>query len=342
MTHELLKIVNSYKEAKANGIHTVLATVVALKGSSYRRPGVRMLITENGKLTGAVSGGCVEKEIVRQSKQVFESGVAKMMLYDGRYRLGCEGILYILIEPFEPDASAISIFEDHIKNRKKFNLQSFYALDDTGEGSGRTQFVFSDRQTSFLSASGQNSAYPTFETFEQSFKPLFRLVIIGSEHDAVQLCSMASLLGWDVCVIASVKDPSTTADFPGISKLRNEDPDTLDASFIDHQTAVVLMTHSFVNDLKYLYRLSNTNPCYLGLLGPSSRREKIFHSFIEQFPQAETTFFDRIYGPAGLHLGAETPQEIAIAIISEILSVTRNVQPLSLKDKKGSIHSSMK
>ncbi len=80
----------------------VLASVVALEGSSYRRPGVRMLLLEDGHMTGAVSGGCVEKEIFRQSESVFRTGIPKMMTYDGRYRLGCEGILYILLEPFRP------------------------------------------------------------------------------------------------------------------------------------------------------------------------------------------------------------------------------------------------
>ena len=97
MTHELKKIVKAYQQAKENGITTVLASVVALEGSSYRRPGVRMLILSDGRMIGAVSGGCVEKEIQRQAQTVFSSGNPIMMTYDGRYRLGCEGILFILI-----------------------------------------------------------------------------------------------------------------------------------------------------------------------------------------------------------------------------------------------------
>lgn len=100
MTHELKKIFQVFTSSSAASDTFVLATVVALEGSSYRRPGVRMLISKNGRTLGAVSGGCVEKEIIRQSVSVFEDGIPKMMTYDGRYRLGCEGILYILIEPF--------------------------------------------------------------------------------------------------------------------------------------------------------------------------------------------------------------------------------------------------
>ena len=98
MTHEFKNIIASHVEAKKLGLKTVLVTVVDLDGSSYRKPGVRMLVLENENMIGAVSGGCVEKEILRQSKSVFKTGKSKIMTYDGRFRLGCEGFLYILLE----------------------------------------------------------------------------------------------------------------------------------------------------------------------------------------------------------------------------------------------------
>ena len=108
MTHEFKNIVKEAITAKTEGLQSVLASVVALDGSSYRRPGVRMLILENGKMIGAVSGGCVEKEILLQSETVFKTGESKIMTYDGRYRLGCEGVLYILIESFNPSIESNS------------------------------------------------------------------------------------------------------------------------------------------------------------------------------------------------------------------------------------------
>jgi xanthine/CO dehydrogenase XdhC/CoxF family maturation factor len=96
MTHEIKDIIEAYLKAKEKGLKAVLASVVDLTGSSYRKPGVRMLILEDGSMIGAVSGGCVEKDILRQSETVFKNGISKMMTYDGRYRLGCEGVLYIL------------------------------------------------------------------------------------------------------------------------------------------------------------------------------------------------------------------------------------------------------
>ena len=100
MIHELKNIITTTILKQEQGLKNVLATVVHLEGSSYRKPGVRMLISEDMEMTGAVSGGCVEAEVRRRAQSVFENGKSKMMTYDGRYRLGCEGILYILIEPF--------------------------------------------------------------------------------------------------------------------------------------------------------------------------------------------------------------------------------------------------
>ena len=99
MTHEIKLLFQTIKTWQSEGKKSVLVSVVALDGSSYRRPGVRMVINEDGDSVGAVSGGCVEKEIDHQAQSVFRSGKAKIMTYDGRLRVGCEGIIHILIEP---------------------------------------------------------------------------------------------------------------------------------------------------------------------------------------------------------------------------------------------------
>ncbi|MGB0293426.1 MAG: XdhC family protein, partial [Flavobacteriaceae bacterium] len=126
MTHELESILKAYQINKNDGVQSVLATVVDLDGSSYRKPGVRMLIDAHQKTVGAVSGGCVEKDIVFQAQKVFESGEALIMTYDGRYRLGCEGVLYILIEPLELAEEQLSLILTQIKKRKPLEIKSSY------------------------------------------------------------------------------------------------------------------------------------------------------------------------------------------------------------------------
>ncbi len=341
MTHEFKKIIHEYQHAKDRGIKTVLATVVDLDGSSYRRPGVSMLLLENGKKVGAVSGGCVEKEVVLQAKSVFESNIPKMMTYDGRYRLGCEGILYILLEPFYPNAPFLKAFDVCLKKRNSFKLRSYYkkaevefkglgTIVDFGEGNEHPV------QHNFDLAFTQKSE---LQIFEQEMKPCFQLMIVGAEHDAVQLCSMASAAGWEVTIIATPMEEKNIFDFPGAYAFFNRSPEEMDLKSIDEQTALIVMTHSYAKDLKYLLKLKDSNPIYLGLLGPAKRRERLLNDLLEHCPEVAHTFFDKIHGPAGLNIGAETPQEIAIAILAEILSVTRNKKPMMLKDKVGGIHS---
>jgi xanthine/CO dehydrogenase XdhC/CoxF family maturation factor len=335
MTHEFKKIVLAYQASVRENRTAVLATVVALEGSSYRRPGVRMLITEDQKMIGAVSGGCVEKEVLRQAEAVFNTGLPKIMTYDGRYRLGCEGILYILIEPFNPSDSFLEAFWKSVRDRSSFQIRSHYSR----------QVASSDNYGSVLEIGTQE--YPCRQAFSvkgkeavfmERMKPCSRLLIIGAEHDAVQLCSFAALMGWEVSVVANPAEEKTVADFPGAQELLCVMPEAFDASGIDNQTAIILMTHSFVKDLQFLISLKDSNPFYLGLLGPASRRERLLNEFLERCPEVSEALFERLHGPAGLNIGAETPQEIAIAVLSEVLSVMRGQEPIPLRDKKGTIH----
>ncbi len=335
MTHEFKHIVESYNLAKKEGYKTVLATVVALDGSSYRRPGVRMLIWENGKFTGAVSGGCVEKEIERQVTTVFATGIPKIMTYDGRFRLGCEGILYILIELFNPNKEFLNLFTVTLKNRKRFSLSSYYIKEDSKNYNYGT-LCFLEGKT--FSIQGKKINTSSFYEFTQDMAPNNKLLLIGAEHDAVQLCSFATALGWDVTVITTPLQQKDIFDFPGAKELVPVEPELLSTENIDAHTAVVLMTHSYAKDLKYLLAISNTYPMYLGTLGPAKRREKLLHEFMEQKPDVDLEFIENIHGPAGLDIGAETPQEIAISIMAEILAVVRNKKPIMLKDKVNGIH----
>ncbi|MCO4820602.1 MAG: XdhC family protein [Flavobacteriaceae bacterium] len=336
MTHELKHIVEASLVAKKQGLKSVLATVVALDGSSYRKPGVRMLILENDVMIGAVSGGCVEKDILHQAQSVFETGQSKMMTYDGRYRLGCEGILYILIELFEPSENFITAFNEGLKNRIPFQINASYAKSEgVFEGIG-SRLNINNTTFELSKISKTNSEISVFSAV---LPPCFKLMIFGAEHDAVQLCKLAHFNGWEVTIVSGPLESKTIANFPGATAFYSVSPDDLELNSIDNETAVVLMTHNYANDLKFLLELKDTKPVYLGLLGPSKRREKLLSEFLEYCPEADFDFIENIHGPAGLNIGAETPQEIAVSIVAEILSVVREQTPMSLKEKQAGIHS---
>jgi xanthine/CO dehydrogenase XdhC/CoxF family maturation factor len=334
MIHELKDIIRSAKIAQSKGIKTVLASVVSLDGSSYRRPGVRMSVQENGKMIGAVSGGCVEKEILRQAQHVFKTNSSILMEYDGRYRLGCEGILYILIEPFHLSNTFFDAFEKQCSSRKSFLINSYFSKEPSERTQGSTCFHFGDEELSVSKLKPEKK----LNLFSQTIKPGLKLIIIGCEHDAVQLCKYGSATGWEVEIVAPIDELKTIDDFPGATNYYGINEKEFSTISIDSQTAVVIMSHSYVRDLKYLSELLGKDVNYIGLLGPSKRREKLLNDLIEKNDLISEDFFDKIYGPAGINIGAETPQEIAISILGEILSVIRNQKPIYLKDKQIGIH----
>ena len=256
------------------------------------------------------------------------------MEYDGRYRLGCEGILYILIEPFNPKNKFFDAFEKQCSSRKSFLINSYFSKETSKINQGSSCFHFNDQE---LSVSELNPK-KNLTLFSQTIKPGFKLIIIGCEHDAVQLCKYASATGWNVVIVAPIDEQKSIKDFPGATNYYGINEKELNGFSFDSQTAVVIMSHSYVRDLKYLSELVGKKINYIGLLGPSKRREKLLNDLIEKNNLISEGFFDKIYGPAGINIGAETPQEIAISILAEILSVIRNQKPIYLKDKQIGIH----
>lgn len=339
MTHEFKKIIETYSLLQKANQKAVLATVVCVEGSSYRREGVRMLVLENDATVGAISGGCVEKEVIRQAQSVLVTGVSKMMTYDGRYRLGCEGTLYVLLEEMSFPKEQLIQIEETLKARDNFQIQSCFSKESKAKGMGSQLILSSGICISIKNGSELNFS---LDSFVEELKPCFQLILFGGEHDSVKLCEIANATGWEVTVVCSPKNPKSKQDFPGVSEIILSDPENFQLGTIDSETAVVLMSHNFAKDILFLKALKNYNPIYIGLLGPAKRREQLLDAYIEYHPEVEEGFLDRIHGPAGLNIGAETPNEIAISIVSEILSVIRKENVIPLQDKTEAIHSKKK
>lgn len=338
MIHELKEIIGQAVINQQKGLKNVLASVVHLDGSSYRKPGVRMLIGEDLSTIGAVSGGCVEKEIIHRASSVFADGKPKIITYDGRYRLGCEGILYILIEPFFIENTFLKRFSEVIQQRETLKIDSFFQKDDEIFGNFGSQITFSNHETVAFSQDFSVDETTELNLFSQVLVPAFKLLIIGGEHDAVKLCKIASNLGWEIDVITSAKDPKQLADFPGANSVIGESPETIQFTDLKDNTAIVIMNHSYVQDLKYVVKLANFQPTYIGILGAPKKGERLFNELFEFVPEVSVAFLNCIYTPAGLHIGAQTPEEIAISIIAEILTIFREKEPFSLRNLKGKIH----
>jgi len=315
----------------------ILASVVSLEGSSYRRPGVRMLVSSSNKSFGNISGGCVEKDIISKSRKVFNSGIPRIIKYDGTLRLGCEGVLTILLEPINLNKKIIKIFYSSINERKKMVFKSYFLNQEISNNDFGSVIEIDENiyplRDNFKTKFNRKILY-----FNQNLKPIFKLLIFGAEHDAVELCKIASLLGWEVTVIAPPEEEKSIDFFVGASFFINPLFENIDKKIVDDNSAIILMTHSFSRDVQYLLALKETFPAYFGLLGPSKRREKIIAKFLDYYRDCSIEFLDQLRGPAGLDVGAESASEISISIISEILSVIRKKNALALSTKNGNIH----
>lgn len=337
MTHELKLLFETANRWQQEGQKAVFVSVVDLDGTSYRRPGVRMIISENGEMIGAVSGGCVENEINRQAQSVFKNGKPKVITYDGRLRIGCEGIIHILIEPLLLSDALLKHFAEELKSRRSFKMKSWF-FSEVGEYASIGSQINLNGKLFSLHPDFNADEIDDQQCFVQTFEPLFQLYVFGAEHDAVQLSQSAKLLGWEVTIVASPDEEKSCDYFPGASSLITPAFDEINALEIDRQTAVVLMTHSFNKDVQYLLALKDISPAYLGLLGSVNRRERILSMLLDYMPGISPDFLEQIHGPAGINLGAETASEIAVSILAEILSVVRQQKPVALREKEGSIH----
>lgn len=334
MTHEILHILKAYQVFKKQGVSCVLASLVDLNGSSYRKPGVRMLIAENGETVGAVSGGCVEKEIALQAQNVFRTGQALSIQYDGRFRLGCEGILHLLIEPMEIETTDIEKLVSAVRSRKPIEISTFYELN---LGNNKEAGSFIDLDHEVINLKLGHIPKGSF-VFQQRLDPIFELFIFGAEHDSAILTNMASKLGWQVTVIVPADEQKTIDYFDGAYVLKALLMDEVSSLDIGTHAAVLLMTHSISKDVQYLTQLTAFRPMYFGLLGPAHRRERLIEQLLEFRPETEDAFIEGLSGPAGLDIGAQSASEIALSILSEILAVIRNKDGRPLRLKNGAIH----
>jgi len=361
---EIKDIIVAYTKACALQQHTALATVVKVEGSSYRRPGARMLVNETGELTGAISGGCLEGDALQKALLAIHQNNKKIVVYDTTdeadaklgIQLGCNGIVSILFEPLPLEVEApnnpINTLRNAIADRSNtgivicgFNLYSQHHLGTT--------------ELSLLPISEQKSITDTLQTvqindgpimqeweatqqqlFIQQVQPAIQLIIVGAGNDAIPLAKLATIAGWQIIIADGRKTHATAQRFPQAEQILVGKPQEVVPQWpIDTNTAIVLMTHNYMYDLAVLAELQKLPPLpYIGLLGPASKRDRLLNELAEQGIEFSEEQKKGIYGPTGLNLGAETAEEIAVSIVAEIMSVLNKSNPVHLREKSVAIH----
>ena len=364
---ELRNIIQAFYSAQKAGMQTALATVVHVEGSSYRRPGARMLVTENGSFTGAISGGCLEGDALRKAQYAMVHGINKLVTYDTTddddaklgVGLGCQGIIHILIEPIDtshPD-HPVALLQQVVEQSEHSALVTLFSLQNrqgvqpgtcllrlqNGTVAGSPPDVaFRNELMKHMEealAEGRSLLQEymkegsLYTAFIGVVPPAISLVIAGAGNDAVPLAQMAHLMGWQVTVIDGRHHYATAERFPMAHRLIVARPEHVpDQVMPDRRTYFVLMTHSYAYDLAMLRWLLPLGPPYIGVLGPRTKLDRMLTEL--QHERINTNDMSNLYGPVGLDIGAEFPEEIALAIVAEIRAVITGRPARSLRTSK--------
>lgn len=292
----------------------VLAIITQTQGSTYRKAGAMMLISQSGKSWGLLSGGCLEGDIIAHAKEVFANREDKRITYDMRgdpdlvwgLGLGCDGAVHILLKhlPQACDSDGKSFIE---------------VLNDIDDG---IPFVLTlsltDNQMLFLYEEDyQPGELDQPDTLVVALNPTYRILICGASPDVPPVVNMASQLGWQVTVIDHRPDyikPERFSQARMVLRVkRSEWPEFLVWKF----NAVVVMSHQYERDQQYLDHLLNSDIPYIGLLGPQKRRDKLLKDCGTTIEAQQA----RVFGPVGLNLGGHSPESIALGIVAEIQAV---------------------
>ena len=346
------QILELWRDMLALETSGVLVTVVKTLGSSYRRPGARLLLTETGKRAGSISGGCLEDDVIKKARWLSERGPV-LRRYDttpdgdigpsgevsGGFGLGCNGIIYLLIQRVGPQSEQVlplAVLEQVYATRQEMLLA--HVLGPAGSvGTFNSESMSAPVRESSAGVAG---SFVTVledggEVFFETLVPPVRLLIFGAGDDAVPLAQIARHLGWQVGVFDGRAHFARRDKFPDAQHvLVRDSASPLDDLKIDPLTAAVVMTHSYSQDLNFLKNLAAQPLAYLGVLGPRNRSEQLLLD--GDINPADLTAFR---SPAGLDIGADGPEQVALSIVSEIQACLNGREGGPLRQRNGSIHS---
>ncbi|MBP8256644.1 MAG: XdhC family protein [Opitutaceae bacterium] len=316
-----------------NTYPAALATLVTVRGSSYRRPGARLLVTAKGERVGSISGGCLEEDLLVHARMVLATGLPKVVAYDTTEEndliwgvgLGCHGVVEILIEPLSCLPPWTRTLQENQGARKATRL---WVTHQAGSG-GNLGTRLADPL----------AVHPPAGVFEQSIQPPVGLHVLGAGDDAKPVVTLASRLGWCVTVADPRPTFATPARFPGAHRVVTLPPSELGSLLApDGNSAAVIMTHHYIHDLPFLEAVLPLPYFYVGLLGPRKRADRILGDLESKGLQISQVQRARLHGPVGLDLGGDAPEMVALAIISEIAAVHNGRDARPLRDRALPIH----
>lgn len=334
-TGEILAAISTLQE---RGEPMALATIVSVSGSTYRRPGARLLVATHGDPIGNISGGCLEDDVARIGREVIASGEPRLVTFDltgegdaiWGYGMGCNGVIDVFIEPTRGAVQAAAVLGAGDDATMITVVESARAESPVGS---RLVLWADGRREGGVGPAFEAAAHPGIvsvpgaRAFVETVRAPLKLLVCGAGPDAVPLVRQAYELGWHVTVADVRRRLLTAVRFPGATAFVTGDDIGPEAG-----SYAVLMNHNYLRDAACLRTLLGCELAYLGVVGPRARTEKLLHELdaVDALPG--------LHAPAGLDLGAEGPEEVARSIVAEILAVQRGRGAGFLRDRQGAIH----
>jgi xanthine dehydrogenase accessory factor len=364
--NEIQAILKVFEESQQKDEFAYLATIVNTKGSTYRRPGARMLMTSAGQMVGAISGGCLENDVFEHTRQRMQAGKPIVVTYDTTadedivwgFGIGCNGMVQVLIERLDRSLNPLFFIQQCFEKRQQgviatvFNVEGsveiaigarlMLALDGSIitniEEPNLLQTLVGDAKAALNLQHSSIHKYQfstgCIEVFIEVIQPPTPLIIFGAGRDAIPVVQFAKALGWQVTVVDGRANEATRDRFLMADNVILTRREIINKQIeLDKDTVAVVMTHNYFDDLEILKMLLPSSVKYIGILGAKHRTQEILGKIHHSQEQ-----LDKLYFPVGLDIGAETPQEIALAIITEIQAVLSNRCGGMLKNRNGSIH----
>ena len=311
------------------GRKVAVATVVATRSSAPRPIGSKLAVSESGELAGSVSGGCVESDVVLAAQEVLADGEPRLITYgitdEMAFGVGlpCGGEIDVFVEELteaeRPEVTLTVVAGENVGERLHDP-----ELEQEARRRGRSHVLELEGRTVFADV----EAPPT------------RLFVYGAVDTAEALCRAAKLLGWQTIVADARASFATPERIPSADELLVTWPDEAVAAVeLDVGTAVIVLTHDDKFDLPLIRAALASDAFYIGWIGSRRNQERRRNLLREEGVTDDE--LDRISGPAGLDIGAETPSETAVSMLAEILATRAGRAGGRLKDAKTRIHASL-
>jgi len=317
MQENWLQIASAFSASRSY----ILATIVATKGSTYRKVGTLMLIDEYGECTGLLSGGCLEADISLHAKGVLTSQETKLLTYDlssdenllWGLGLGCDGAIELLLQPLLPENNHLgfSMLLDAISNRKT----GYYSQSISNGNTAHGQFIECKLSDKGMGAGNTSSLLSgKYDQIIIPVQPPISILICGAGPDVVPVVNIVNQLGWQATLWDHRMAYLQQDEFYNCLKRRKVRAENTEPPEYKEFDAIVVMTHNIEFDTTYLSKALSANVNYIGLLGPAGRRDKVLkeNGLVSKDVQGQ------VYGPVGLDLGGRSPQAIALSITAQI------------------------